>query len=294
MSSLPLLAARIARRYYRTYGRLPRLFPPRSYSEKIAHRKLFDRRPFLTETSDKHAMRAYASRVLGEDLAPELYFRTTDPHSIPFDTLPRRFVVKATHGSGWLWIATDRDTLDRAALLAKCEQWLRTDYSLRSDEPFYSPIPPQIIVEEFLDDGTGRSPADIKLLVFNEKVRVVQIDTDRFGDRRRNFFHTDWEEYPIHDSCGRFVGRLDPPTRLDDLVRIAEALARGTDFVRIDCYQVGERIFLGEMTHAPGSGLSPLFPAVWDDRWGDMWEIIAIRQREAAVAPPREAVMIPR
>ena len=113
MIRTPLLAARIARRYYRTYGRLPNLLSPKSYSEKIQHRKLFDRRPYLTETSDKFAMRAYASRILGEDLAPEIYFRTTDPSSIPFATLPKRFVVKATHGSGWQRIVTDRDTLDR-------------------------------------------------------------------------------------------------------------------------------------------------------------------------------------
>src|ERR1700729_3503626 len=100
MPPTPVLAARIARRYYRTYGRFPRLFPPRSYSEKIQHRKLFAPRPYLTETSDKFAMRAYASRILGEDLAPEIYFRTNDPSTIPFDELPRSFVVKATHGSG--------------------------------------------------------------------------------------------------------------------------------------------------------------------------------------------------
>lgn len=269
---MPLLAARIARRYYRTYGRLPNLLSPRSYSEKIQHRKLFDRRPYLAETSDKFAMRAYAARILGEDLSPEIYWRTADPSSIPFATLPRRFVVKATHGSGWLWIVNDRDALDTRALLAACEKWLRSDYSRRGDEPFYASIPRQIIVEEFLDDGTGRPPADIKLLVFNQRVRVVQIDVDRFGAHRRKFLDTAWNDLPIYDEKGRAEGRLEAPSRLGELVAVAEALARDTDFVRIDCYQVGDRICLGEMTHTPGTGLSPIYPAIWDDRWGAMWE----------------------
>jgi hypothetical protein len=270
---MPLLAARIARRYYRTYGRLPRLFPPRSYSEKIQYRKLFDRRPYLSETSDKHSVRTYAARILGRDLAPQLYYCTADPRTIPFDSLPKRFVVKATHGSGWLWIVNDRDALDRAALIARCERWLRSDYSLRGDEPFYASIPRQIIVEEFLDDGTGRSPADIKLLVFNQRVRVVQIDTDRFGAHRRNFFDVDWNELPIHDVNGRVEGTVERPSKLGELIECAEALSRDTDFVRVDCYQVGNRICLGEMTHTPGTGLSPLYPAIWDDRWGAMWEM---------------------
>ena len=89
MLDRPLLAARVVRRYYRKYGRLPELFPPRKYSEKITYRKLYDRRPYLTLTSDKFAVREYARGVLGEDLAPELYFRTTDPRTIPFETRPR-------------------------------------------------------------------------------------------------------------------------------------------------------------------------------------------------------------
>jgi hypothetical protein len=267
-----LLAARIVRRYYRTYGRLPNLLSPQSYSEKIQHRKLFDRRPYLAETSDKFAMRAYAARILGEDFTPELFYRTTDPRSIPFATLPRRFVVKATHGSGWLWIVKDRDTLDVHALIAMCEQWLRTDYSRRGDEPFYSKIPRQIIVEEFLDDGTGRPPTDLKLLVFNQRVRVVQIDIDRFGDHRRRFLDAGWNPLPVYDSQGRLEGDIERPSRLTDIIAMAEALSCETDFVRIDCYQVADRICLGEMTHAPGTGLSPLYPAIWDDRFGAMWE----------------------
>jgi len=272
MLRTPLLAARIARRYYRTYGRFPNLLSPKTYSEKIQHRKLFDRRPYLTETADKFAMRAYAARILGEDLAPELYYRTTDPHTIPFASLPRRFVVKATHGSGWLWIVTDRDTLDKRALIAACEKWLRSDYSRRGDEPFYAGIPRQILVEEFLDDGSGSPPVDIKFLVFNQRVHVVQIDADRFRAHRRSYFDTEWNQLPIYDEFGLVDGHVARPSRLGDLIAVAEALACNTDFVRVDCYQVANRICVGEMTHAPGTGLSPLFPAIWDDRWGALWE----------------------
>ena len=272
MQSLPLLAARIARRYYRTYGRLPRLLRPKLYSEKIQHRKLFDRRPYLTTTSDKFAMRGYASNILGEDLAPEIHYRTTEPSTIPFASLPKRFVVKATHGSGWQRIVKDRNELDTRALVADCERWLSTDYSRKGDEWFYAGIEPQIIVEELLDDGTGHSPRDVKLLVFNQRVRIVQIDSDRFRQHRRAFFDASWHRLPIYDRKGEIEGPVERPSRLDDIIACAEALAHETDFVRIDCYQVGSRIVLGEMTHCPGTGLSPLYPPVWDERFGAMWE----------------------
>ena len=271
----PLLAARVVRRYYRKYGRLPELFPPLKYSEKITYRKLYDRRPYLTRTSDKFAVREYARDVLGEDIAPELYFRTTDPRTIPFATLPRRFVVKATHGSGWNLMVPDALTMDREALIAMCERWLRSNYARRRDEWAYEGVPHQIIVEELLDDGTGRSPQDIKVLVFNQRVRIVQIDQDRFGDHRRLFFDAEWNVMPIHDFVPQMEACPERPSRLDDIIRYAEALGRDTDFLRVDFYQVGDRVCFGEMTHTPGSGLSPIYPSIWDDRWGSWWEMSA-------------------
>ena len=282
MLDRPLLAARVVRRYYRKYGRLPELFPPRKYSEKITYRKLYDRRPYLTLTSDKFAVREYARGVLGEDLAPELYFRTTDPRTIPFETLPRQFVVKATHGSGWNELVRDARTVDHAALIATCERWLRSNYARRRDEWAYEHIPRQIIVEELLDDGDGRSPQDIKVLVFNQRVRIVQIDVDRFGDHRRLFFDAQWNVMPIHDFVPQIGTRPDPPSRLGDIIRYAEALGRDTDFLRVDFYQVGERVCFGEMTHTPGSGLSPIYPSIWDDRWGAWWGMSAGRATDNA------------
>ncbi|MDQ2768603.1 MAG: hypothetical protein M3Y30_15790 [Gemmatimonadota bacterium] len=100
----------------------------------------------------------------------------------------------------------------------------------------------------------------------------MQIDTDRFDEHRRKFLDADFRELPIHDHKEPIEGTIEPPSRLADLIAVAEALARDTDFVRIDCYQVGDRTCLGEMTHTPGTGLSPLYPTIWDDRWGAMWE----------------------
>jgi hypothetical protein len=205
----PLLAARVVRRYNRTYGRRPALFPPAKYSEKITHKKLFDRRLYLTVTSDKHAVREYARAIIGEDLAPELYYRTTDPETIPFASLPRQFVVKATHGSGWNVMVRDTRAVNQRALIATCERWMRSNYARHRDEWAYEHIPHQIIVEELLDDGAGRSPRDIKVLVFNQKVRIVQIDEDRFGDHRRLFFDARWNELgALSLDLGRPLGRV--------------------------------------------------------------------------------------
>ena len=127
-------------------------------------------------------------------------------------------------------------------------------------------------MEELLDNGAGRSPQDIKVLVFNQRVRIVQIDQDRFGDHRRLFFDAEWNVMPIHDFVPQMEACPERPSSLDDIIRYAEALGRDTDFLRVDFYQVGDRVCFGGMTHTPGSGLSPIYPSIWDDRWGSWWE----------------------
>jgi hypothetical protein len=173
----------------------------------------------------------------------------------------------------WNVVVRDRDALDKRALLATCERWMRTNYAKCRDEWAYSQVPRQIIVEEFLDDGSGISPADMKLFVFNQRVRVVQVDADRFGEHRRKFFDRQWNELQLYDFVPPITHRVEMPSRLEEIIRYAEALARDTDMLRADFYQVGKRVCFGEMTHTPGSGLTPLYPFGWDDRFGARWEM---------------------
>jgi hypothetical protein len=224
-------------------------------------------------TSDKYAVRGYVREKLGLDLFPRIYHLTQDPSSIPFDALPERFVVKPTHGSGWIQLVTDRSKLDREGLIARCREWLAQDYSQLYNEWFYKDIPRRIIVEEFLDAGGGFPPSDIKLLVFNQRVKIVQIDTDRCGAHRRNFFDIHWNELGVGGNELRGTVPIERPARLNDMIRYAETLSRDMDMVRIDLYQIEDRIYFGEMTHTPASGFDRLAPLGTDEAWGKLWEM---------------------
>ena len=113
----------------------------------------------------------------------------------------------------------------------------------------------------------------VKLLVFNQRVRIVQIDSDRFRNHRRAFFDMQLEQAPDlrQERDARRTRRTAHTARRHYLRAPRRSRTRRTSCA-IDCYQVGSRIVLGEMTHCPGTGLSPLYPAIWDDRWGAMWE----------------------
>lgn len=64
--ALPL-RARISLDFFRHHGKFPRLASPRTFSEKIAHRKLFDRDPRMPFLSDKILVEQHVMEVLGAE-----------------------------------------------------------------------------------------------------------------------------------------------------------------------------------------------------------------------------------
>src|SRR5690242_16973986 len=75
------------------HGAYPRWLRPRTFNERILRRKVFDRRPILTQLTDKYAVRDYVAERLGAEILPKLYCVTSEPAAIPFADLPERFVV---------------------------------------------------------------------------------------------------------------------------------------------------------------------------------------------------------
>ena len=186
----------LIRRYRKAHGVLPNVVRPATFNEKILYRILFDRRPVLTQMTDKAAVRPYVESRLGPQVLPKLYYLTTRPDTIPFDQLPDRFVVKPTHGSGWVQIVTDKSALDRRALIDICTRWLNQSYYEITREWAYKGIEPQIMVQEFIDDGNASRPNDYRLFVFGGTVELIQVDVGRLTTGRVRLYTPTWESLP--------------------------------------------------------------------------------------------------
>jgi len=254
-----------------THGAFPRLVRPRTFNERILRRKVFDQRPILTQFADKDAVRQYVTQRLGIDILPKVYCLTTDPATIAFADLPDRFVVKPTHGSGWVQVVLDKAALDTRELLSTCNRWLATNYYDRLRESQYRRIPPRIMVEEFIDDGSGTAPTDYKFWVFHGRVHLIQVDGYRFTDHRCALYDRHWRDTGARIQLEPFDGPLPEPVNLALMLQTAEQLGAGMDFVRVDLYDIGSRIYFGEMTGTPGGGLARFEPPSMDERLGQLW-----------------------
>lgn len=246
------------RRLYRDrMGREPDLDDPKDFYEKLQWLKLHAQHPLQAGCADKQGMKEYAAAHGLAHLLPRTLGIYGTVGEIPWRDLPDQFVLKCTHGCGFNLICRDRDRLDPRAAARKLGKWLRTDYSRVAAEFHYADIPPRILCEEYLSDGSGLRPTDYKVYCFGGKPHCILVCTDRneTGSARFDFYDISWRKLPYfqaHLGSGREIPR---PAGLSGMLAASEILARPFPFVRMDFYDIGGREVLGEMTFTPMGGV---------------------------------------
>ena len=169
--------------------------------------------------------------------------------------------------------------LNKKKCILQLNKWLNEKFIQCYGEWFYGVVPPRIIVEEFLDAGGGRVPCDYKILCFSGKPKYVIVDTDRFSGHKRNVYDLDWNfqkekrflNFPNDEPASK-------PDCLNELLKYAEILSAGFPHVRVDLYNVDNKIYFGELTFTNGAGFSPL-PPDFDNELGEYLELGAIQEK---------------
>ena len=266
---------------------------PVTFNQKLLWKMLKDRRPLLTTFADKVAVRDYVARKVGPEVLPQLYAVVTDPTELDPARLPTEFVIKPNHASGLLWIVADRarfgyehvvrveersfattpDTLDWDRFVATCREWLTINYADDHLEWAYRKIPRRILVEELLLGPDARIPPDYKFFVIHGRVRLIEVHMDRFGDHRCGIVLPDWSPVAARGPTPPAEHPPPPPDSLKRMIHIAEALGQETDFVRVDLYDIADRIVFGELTSYPGGGEVTYSPESFDADLGRYWSV---------------------
>jgi len=253
-------------------GYWPDITSPRSFNEKVLHRKLYTNKKLYTTVADKWEVREFVKKIVGDEILNEVYHVTDDPQTIPFEELPDKFVIKATHGCGWNIIVQDKNEEDVDEIRTKCEEWLGQRYGPRQREYWYEDIEPKIIVERFLEGDNGKPPRDHKIYVFNGDAKYTHVDFDRFNDPSRRFFDREWTAMDFQKGGLPLGPKIDKPDHYEEMIATAERLGADFDFARVDLYQPEEdTIIFGEITLAPGSGISLFDPVARDFEFGSYW-----------------------
>ena len=262
---------RVLKRDYQTYfGKDLNMEAPVAFSEKLFSRMVLLNRykdTRFTHFADKYLARDYVRKRIGDEYLTKLIWRGADPRRIPFDHLPARCIAKTNHGSGGNIILTP--ATDRREAVKKLRGWLGDNFYWAGREYQYYDIRPQILIEEFLDDGQPDGPLDYRFWCFDGKPELIQVD-NRLHEIN-SFYDISWNKLPLHYRENFKDFDIPPPENLQDMLKIAVKLSFGFDFVRVDLYNVFGTIYFGELTFTPVGGRLRLRPESWDKALGQKW-----------------------
>ena len=248
---------------------------PETFNQKIQFRKLYDNNPLYSICADKYRVREYVKEKIGEEYLVPLYLVTDKLTEEQWEKLPNSFVAKANHDSGTVKIIKDKNKVDKKKIIRELNMSLKLDYGVLSMEKYYSDIPRKIIVEKLLIDERKEIPKDYKLHCFKEKI-IIQVDTGRYSNHKQDFFDEKWNRLALE--CLAPNSNLEEipskPILLDKIIKIAKLMQGNFEYVRIDIYLLKDKVYFGEMTFCPWSGLTSFKPKIWDNNFGYYWEKI--------------------
>ena len=255
--------------YTQVFGLPPQIHAPHTFNEKLQYLKLFDRNPRYTRFADKLAVREFVRERIGAEVLTQIFWSGLDLADARRQSLPNRFVLKANHSCGANLIVNDLALVDWKETQALVRGWLAEDWSAHTAEWHYRWIPRRLFIEEYLEGPDGGVPMDYKFFCFHGLVHMVQVDVARFSNHTRALFDRDFNPLPVRFTYPRYEGDLSRPACYELMREIAERLAIGEKFLRVDLYDLGRPVF-GELTLRPEAGFGQFEPPEWDERLGQL------------------------
>ena len=257
--------------YFIMFGHLPRLDNPKTMNEYICSTKISDEKLEYSKYTDKYEVRKYVKNIVGEKYLNEVLGIYHSFDEINFNELPNSFVLKATHGSGYNIIVSDKKKFDKNYTKKKFNMWLKENFYYKDREKNYKNIMPRIMCDQFLQPLDGELE-EYKLFCFKGKVGFIQHNKEIESKRYSNIFSPTWDLLPVKYGYKGFKNDKKPLNG-DELIDIAEKLAKPFEFVRVDLYNVDGKIIFSELTFHSGGGLIPFHPKEYDRKFGELLDL---------------------
>ncbi|MDM0995605.1 ATP-grasp fold amidoligase family protein [Clostridium perfringens] len=250
--------------YYSYFDKDLNLENPKTFNEKINWMKLNYKNEKATICADKYEVRKYLEDRGYKWLLNDLIGVYENVDEIDVDKLPNRFVLKATHGSGWNLIVKNKNNIKWNPWKLIMKSWLKQNFYYYGREWVYKNMKPRIICEKYLEDRNGEL-LDYKVYCFNGEPKFIQVDVDRFGNHTGNYYDINWNDMPFQyddENSGRII---DKPKNLKEILDISRDLSKEFPHVRVDFYEVNGNLYFGELTFFTASGTAKFKPEKYDE-----------------------------
>ena len=256
------------------HGYWANLEHPKTFSEKLLKRIISDIDPEYDLYSLKHfaqyfvRLRDLPDLKLAKQLKVTTWLQPSD-----FDNLPESFVIKSSFGSGLNLVVLRKSDLK---IKEVCDYF---NLRIKTIKNAQNRVYPHncIVIEAFIGDPRLGIPNDFKFHCFNSINEgftcLIQVDSDRYGLHRQTILDRNFS--PVEMQFAGQTRHEIPPTKpnsLEKMLRIAEELSIGFDYIRIDLFDVEGEVFFGEITPFHQGAMAPIKPREWDYKVGEIWK----------------------
>ncbi|MCV6628471.1 MAG: glycosyl transferase [Flavobacteriaceae bacterium] len=259
-------------KFSQVMGHAPNFDSPITINEKLNWLKLNSTSTKDGRFADKYRVRSFIKELWGEEYLIPLLYETKNAADIQPKNLPDiPFIIKTNHdSSGGIIVMDKTDPTISWTMIRNTLRWnMAFNYYWNGREVQYKEVKPHIVVEQLLFNENGDIPEDYKLHYFNGKLAIVQVDTGRMKDHKRNLYDSQWNpiecswEYPVGDWESR-------PELFENMRMLGETIAKDFSYIRVDFYNIGDKLYFGEITFHAGGGLGRFYPASFDAKFGEM------------------------
>lgn len=261
----------ITKFYLRKSGRLPNLSSPTLFSEKMQWIKLNHYDELMSICADKYEVRNWLDTKGYSKILNHLLAVYSSVEEINLEELPDSFVLKASHGSGWNLVVTDKNRVNWFLWKKILATWLKGSIFWAGREWVYKDLTPRIICEEYLEDKSG-ALVDYKFHCFHGTPKFVQANLGRNKSTHvQNFYDTEWNLQEFGKDIDPAPNiKVAPPSQLHQMIEISKQLSQPFLYSRVDFYEVDGNIIFGEITFFPAGGYPDFTPAEYDLIWGEL------------------------
>ncbi len=248
---------------------------PKTFNEKMQWLKLYDRNPIYSTMVDKYEVKNYVASIIGEEYIIPTIGVYDSFNEIDFKKMPNKFVIKCTHDSGGLVICHDKSKFNKRKAKKKIEKSLKTNYYYKSREWPYKNVKPRIIVEKYIEDKHIKELRDYKFFCFNGKPKIMYISDNSHRDNQHCcFFDINYNKLNIkRKDYKEFEQNIEKPHNFNKMIEFSKKLSKNIPHVRVDWYEINNKLYFGELTFYTCSGFIPFETEEWNYKMGEMLEL---------------------
>lgn len=227
-----------------------------TFQDKINWLIIHESAEYKSNIVDKIKLHKYSKKILHKDICVPILKIYNNINDIKLEELPNKFVLKLNHGSAMNIICNNKQKFNIINAKKQLKKWKTINFGLQTNEFQYMFVKRQIYAEQYLGDNL----LDFKIFCFNGEpkfIRVRKILQDKRHTKVHNHYDINWRLNDLESGLKGYFRKpnikIKKPKTLNIMLEYARKLSKEFVFVRVDFYEVNNRVYLGELTFTPSN-----------------------------------------